>query len=157
MKILKTTVLMSSLVFAAMLWLTRDEWMISQSAFALSNNNHWYWAMHAAIISTFVLDAGTSKRWMGYLVAMSAFGILWYDMYGYPQLHNVLTALTMLLAVFNLIYYADVKERPIVIFVSGVGSLVFLLGVLTDVHIFFAEVVAEFAIAVGITRRIWNE
>tara|TARA_R110000822_G_C15214308_1_gene483639 strand:+ start:565 stop:981 length:417 start_codon:yes stop_codon:yes gene_type:complete len=111
--------------------------------------------MHASIIVTFILDAGTSKRWMGYIVSLSAFGILWYDMYGYPQTHNILTALTMVLAVFNLIYYSDRKERPIVILTCSVGSVVFLLGVLTDIHIFFAEVVAEFAIAIGILRRIW--
>lgn len=156
MKIFKTIVLVSSLLFAAILWLTRDEWMISQSAFALSNNNHWYWAMHGSIILTFILDAGTSERWQGYLVSLAAAGVLWYDMYGYPQLHNILTGLLMVLAVFNIIFYADKKERPIVILASFIGSLIFVLGVTTDIHIFFAEVVAEFAIVVGVARRIWK-
>lgn len=157
MKILRTIVLVAVLVFAAILWITKEVPMISQSAFALSPNNHWYVLMHLSIMLTFVLDAIFGRRVWGWAVAAASAGTLAFNMYDFPVIHNLFTAATMATAVFNLIYYATPNNRPYAIVNSAIGSLVFILGVYTEgVHIFFAEVVAEFCIGVGMARRIWR-
>lgn len=156
-KILKTALLTSTLVFAAVLWLTRDQFMISQSAFALSNNNHWYWLMHLSIIATFVIDFIQYKRLWSLAVSVASACVLAFDMYNFPWWHNLFTGLMAALAVFNVIYYAGKQERPFAIMNSLVGTLVFLLGLWTDVHLFFGEVVIEFTIGVSMVRRFWKE
>jgi len=156
MKILRTIILVAVLVFAAILWGTKDAPMISQSAFALSPNNHWYVLMHLSIILTFVLDAIFGRRIWGWAVAAASAGTLAFNMYDFPLTHNLFTAGIMATAVFNLVYYATPKTRPYAILNSVVGTVVFLLGLLTTgVHVFFAEMVAELAIGVGMARRIW--
>lgn len=156
MKILRTIVLIAVLVFAAILWGTKDAPMISQSAFALSPNNHWYVLMHLSIMLTFVLDAIFGRRPWGWAVALASACTLAFNMYDFPVVHNLFTASIMATAVFNLIYYATPHTRKYAILNSVVGTGVFLLGVFMDgVHIFFAEVVAELAIGVGMARRIW--
>lgn len=156
MKILRTVVLVAVLVFAAILWVTKEIPMISQSAFALSPNNHWYVLMHLSIMLTFVLDAIFGRRQWGWAVVVGSAGTLAFNMYDFPLTHNIFTAFTMAAAVFNLIYYASPKNRTFAIVNSGVGTLIFLLGVLTDgVHVFFAEVIAEACIGIGMLRRIW--
>lgn len=158
MKILRTIVLVAVLVFAAILWGTKDVPMISQSAFALSPNNHWYVLMHLSIMLTFVLDAIFGRRIWGWAVVATSAGTLAFNMYDFPIVHNLFTAGIMATAVFNLIYYATPHTRKYDILNSVVGTGVFLLGLFTDgVHIFFAEVVAEFAIGVGMARRIWKK
>lgn len=156
-RILKTIILASTLVFAAVLWMTRDEFMISQSAFALSDNNHWYWLMHISIIVTFVLDWLHHSRLWSLAVSVASALVLAFDMYHFPWLHNFFTGLMAALAVFNVIYFASKKERPYAIMNSGVGVLVFMLGFLGDVHLFFGEVVIEFTIGVSMIRRIWED
>lgn len=156
-KIIRTLLIVSTLVFAAVLWLTRDQYMISQSAFALSDNNHWYWLMHLSIIATFVIDWLKYKRLWSLGVAVATAGILGFDMYNFPWLHNFCTGIMAALAVGNVIYYASTKERPYAIMNSLVGTVFFLLGLWTDVHLFFGEVVIEFTIGVSIVRRIWKD
>lgn len=156
MKVLRTIVLIAVLVFAVILWGTKDAPMISQSAFALSPNNHWYVLMHLSIMLTFVLDAVFGRRAWGWAVVVMSAGTLAFNMYDFPLLHNLFTAGIMASAVFNLIYYATPKTRKYAILNSIVGTTVFLLGLFTDgVHVFFAEVIAEFTIGVGMARRIW--
>lgn len=157
MKVLRTIVLVAVLVFAAILWGTKDEPMISQSAFALSPNNHWYVLMHLSIMLTFVLDAIFGRRPWGWLVVTASAGTLAFNMYDFPLTHNLFTAGIMSSAVFNLIYYATPKTRVYAIVNSVVGTVIFLLGLLTnDVHVFLAEVIAELTIGIGMARRIWR-
>jgi hypothetical protein len=156
MKIIRTIVLVAVLVFAAILWGTKDVPMISQSAFALSPNNYWYVLMHLSIMLTFVLDAIFGRRAWGWVVVAASAGTLAFNMYDFPLTHNLFTAGIMASAVFNLIYYATPKTRVFAILNSVVGTAIFLLGLLTpNVSVFFAEVVAEFVIGIGMARRIW--
>jgi len=156
MKILRTIVLVAVLVFAAILWGTKDAPMISQSAFALSPNNHWYVLMHLSIMLTFVLDAIFGRRIWGWVVVAASAGTLAFNMYDFPLTHNLFTAGIMASAVFNLIYYATPHTRVFAILNSVVGTTVFVLALTTNgIHVFFAEVVAELAIGVGMARRIW--
>jgi hypothetical protein len=156
MKVLRTIVLVAVLAFAAILWGTKDAPMISQSAFALSPNNHWYVLMHLSIMLTFVLDAIFGRRAWGWVVVAASAGTLAFNMYDFPLTHNIFTAGIMSSAVFNLIYYATPKTRKYAILNSVVGTAIFLIGLFFEgVHIFFAEVIAELAIGVGMARRIW--
>lgn len=157
MKILRTFILTLVLVFAGILWGTREEWMISQSAFALSSNSIWYWLMHLSIILTFILEGIQTKKWSSWLVAGGSAGILAFDMYNYPMLHNTFTAFTMASAVFHIIYHAGTEKRPYAILNCFVGTLLFLLGLLSGVHLYFGEVIAEFAIGVAMVRKIWRK
>lgn len=158
MKILKTLLLISTLVFAAILWATKMEWLPSQSAFALSDNVHWYYLMHGSIIATFVWDYFTYKRPWSMLVAILTAGIVLFDMYAFPITHNIMTGAMAVTAVGNLIYYApDRHERGYAIMNCGVGALFFLLGLLVwDVHLFLGEAIIELAVGVAMARRIWG-
>jgi hypothetical protein len=155
MKILRTIVLVAVLVFAAILWGTKDAPMISQSAFALSPNSLWYVLMHLAIMLTFVLDAIFGRRVWGWAVVAASAGTLAFNMYEFPLVHNLFTASIMATAVFNLIYYATPKTRIYAIVNSCVATAVFLIGLSSNLSIFTAEVIAEFMIGVGMARRIW--
>jgi hypothetical protein len=107
---------------------------------------------------TFVLDAIFGRRIWGWAVVAASAGTLAFNMYDFPITHNLFTAGIMATAVFNLIYYATPHTRKYDILNSVVGTGVFLLGLFTEgVHVFFAEVVAEFAIGVGMARRIWKK
>lgn len=156
MKILRTGLVIAVLLSAAMLWVTRQEDLISQSAYALSPNNIWYVLMHLSIMFTFALDAIFGRRVWGWAVTLASAGTLAFNMYDFPLVHNLFTAGIVVTAVFNLIYYATPMGRLYAMINSGVGTIVFLMGVLADVHIFFAEVVIEFCIGVGMVRRIWK-
>jgi len=155
MKIFRTIVLIAVLVFAGILWATKEMPMVSQSAFALSPNNHWYVLMHLSIMLTFVLDVIFGRRKWGWLVVIASAGTLAFNMYDFPVLHNTFTAGIMATAVFNLIYYATPKTRIYAVVNSVIGTAVFLIGLNTSLHIFTAEVIAEFMIGVGMARRIW--
>lgn len=154
-KILKTAILVCTLLFAGILWFTGDEPLQSQSAFALESNNHWYWLMHLSIFFTFILDAYTHRRFWSFLVSFFVIWIVAFDMYAYPMLHNIATGIMAVLAIGNVIYYAGPKERMFAIVNSFVGALLFILGLLSTVHLFFGEVVIEFTLGVAMARRIW--
>jgi hypothetical protein len=155
MKILKTAVIVCTVLFAAILWFTGNQTLQSQSAFALEPNNYWYWLMHCSIFFTFVLDAYTDKRLWSFLVALLVLGIVGFDMYEYPLLHNIMTGAMAILAVGNVIYYAHPKERPIAIMSAFIGSLLFVLSLFTDISVFLGEVVIECTLGVALARRIW--
>lgn len=157
MKIFRTIILLAVLVFSAILWATKDMPMISQSAFALSPNNHWYILIHLSIMLTFVMDAIVGKRWVSWLTVAGSAGTLAFNMYDFPFIHNAFTAFTMATAVFNIIYYATPRTRKYAIVNTSVGTGIFLLGLFTSTHLFFAEVVAEAAIGIGMARRIWRK
>ena len=155
MKIFRTIVLIAVLVFAGILWITKEVPMISQSAFALSPNNHWYVLMHLSIMLTFVLDVIFGRRKWGWAVVAASAGTLAFNMYTFPVLHNILTASIMATAMFNLIYYATPKTRLFAVVNSCMATVVFLIGLNTSLHIFTAEVIAEACIGIGMARRIW--
>lgn len=157
MKILKTAILVCTVLFAGILWFTGDKPLQSQSAFALEPNNHWYWLMHLSIFSTFILDAYTHRRFWSFLVSFFVVWIVAFDMYAYPMLHNVVTGIMAILAIGNVIYYASVKERMFAIVNCTVGSLLFILGLLSTVHLFLGEVIIEFTLGVAMARRIWSQ
>lgn len=154
MRMLRTSILIMTILFAAMLWFTRSEWLPSQSAFALSDNVIWYYLMHASIAITLFLDLKGKE--VSVLAAIATLFIVIFDMYSYPILHGLATATMAALAAFSMIYYASKKERPYAIVNCGAGALCFVLGLLVwDFHLFFGEVVIEFTIGVAMVRRMW--
>lgn len=155
MKIIKTAVLVLTVLFAALLWFTGNQSLQSQSAFALEPNNYWYWLMHLSIFSTFILDAYTDRRFWSFLVALFVLGIVGFDMYAYPLLHNIMTGAMAILAVGNVIWYAHPKERAIASIAAGIGSALFVLSIYTDISVFLGEVIIECTLGVAIARRIW--
>ena len=159
MKIFRTVLMSMVLMFAGILWATRAEFLPSMSAFAFKPNNIFYIGMHFCIFFTFLIDGIVSKgiRWTSYFVSLGALGILAFDMYSYPMAHNLITAFTVSLAVFNMIFHGLPKNRPLHILNGVVAGLFFFLGVLTSVHLFLAEAIAEFTIAVSMLWRIWKE
>lgn len=158
MKIIRTLVLVAAIVFGALLWFTRIEWMNSQSEFALADNNYWYRLMHISIILTFMLDAIVYDRAWSFLVAVATVGILMFNMYEYPLTHNIMTGVMAVLAAGNLIYFSSKVERPRAMMNVGVGTLCFLLGLLVwDFHLYLGESIIEFTLGVALVRRIWIE
>ncbi len=156
MKILKTILISSTFIFVLLLWLTRLEWLPSMSAFALSDNVIWYYLMHFSIIGIFIWDYITHKNWESIIVSLFGVGVLIFDMYSFPIMHNIMTALLFASGVYNIIRYADnTQERVYSIFNASVGTLFFLVGLWSNMHLFFAEGVAEFCLAVSMTRRVW--
>ena len=141
-----------------MLWITRNEWLPSQSAFANQPNVWWYYGMHASIALTFILNYIRNRTFVSILVAIAtAFIVIW-DMYTASMLHNIATGTMAALACYDMIRYTSTIQRPYVLMNCGVGAIVFLLGFLIwDVHLFFAEMVIEFTIGVAMARRIWVE
>ena len=157
MKILKTLVLVLTILFACILWFTGNQTLKSQSAFALEPNNYWYWLMHASIFFTFALDAYTDRRLWSSLVSFFVLGIVAFDMYEFPVLHNVMTGAMIVLAIGNVVYYATDKERLFAVVNCSIGALLFLLGFFSAIHLFWAEVIIELCLGVAIARRIWRK
>lgn len=156
MKILRTILILLSLIFAALLWATRLEYLPSMSAFALSPNVSWYWLMHLTIIATFIWDAFVTKKWQALIVAICGVATLVLDMYNFPLLHNIATASLFITASYNLIRYSHSKQERIYSIVNcGTAAILFLLGLYTNVHLFFAEGIVMFCIGISMTRRIW--
>lgn len=159
MKTIKTLFVVFSIVFAFMLWWTRTEELQSQSAYAISGNSFWYYAMHISIVLSFISDWITHRnRWINWLPAIGSVLIMVFDMYNYPSAHNWATGYTMGSAVLSLLVYApSPRERIYIALNCLVGALMFPLGIYTEVHLFFTEVIAEFCIGIGLARRFWIE
>jgi hypothetical protein len=162
LKSLRVVTLISVLVAAITLWITRDTDYPSQSYSASASNVFFYYWMHSAIMATFILDFLDSKiktgrfRWFSLLIPIFGIGVLVWDMHNFPVKHNVSTALLMMAAVTNLIYYARSKmERIYAIVLCFVGAVMFPLGLLSEVSLFWAEVIAEGCISIGMARRIY--
>lgn len=155
MKIFKTLLICSTFLFITLLWLTRLEWLPSQSAFALSNNVIWYYLMHLSMIGIFVWDYITNKKLQSLLVSLCGVGVLVFDMYSFPMIHNIATALLFLTASYNIIMFSNKKERKYSIINCSVAALFFLFGLLTEMHLFYAEAIVELCIGVSMARRVW--
>lgn len=157
MKILRILILASTVIFAITLWMTGSRTLESQSAFALEPNNHWYWLMHLSIFFTFVLDSISNRRLWSFLVALSTLGIVAFDMYSYPMLHNIMTGTMVILAAGNLIYYAGKKERGIAISNAIIALLLFIIGSFSIINLFMSELIVEFNFGLIMTLRILRE
>lgn len=153
------TILVISVLFnALMLWLTRVEFLPSMSAFAGAYNQIWYLAMHYSMAFIFFLDGATSKRWLSTLIGFGPLFILGFDMYEYSTAHNWSTGITVVLAVYSIIFQNDKKERPYSILLGVLAGGIFLVGFLVEsMHLFLAEAIAELAIGAGVLRRSYNE
>lgn len=154
-KLIRTILVSLVIISAGLLWFTRAEWLPSQSAFALSNNVWFYYTMHASMFFTYIISARVNRRWFNYFIAGGIIGIVAFDMYNFPWLHNAFTAMTFIMAIFEMIYFSSVRNRPINIFLACGAALYFLLGLYTNFHLFLAEAVAEFFVGSAQLRRIW--
>lgn len=160
---IRTVIIVSALIAPVFLWITRLEDYPSQSYSAIFANVFFYYWMHIAIQATFALDWLDGKlrhgsfRWFALLPVVFGVGVVVWDMHEFPVKHNIATALLMASAVFNLIYYAHNKfERSVAILLAVVGAIMFPIGMFTEVSLFWTEVIAEAAIAIGILRRIYG-
>lgn len=155
-KIILTILLLATLLCAMLLWETKEEWMPSMSAFALSNNVSWYILMHCCMILFWFWDSSAHYRPMSSFIGFANIGILAFNMYDDRWLHNGFTFLTVLLAVISLIYYSSKKNKPHNYFIGGVVAIIFVLGLTTSLHLFLAEAIVIFCIGVGKLREIWS-
>ena len=141
MKTAKTILGVLSIFSAIMLWSTKGEWLGSLSAFALSDNVHWYRCMHLCIISFFLINV--SNKWYEFLIPIGMSSVFIFDMYHFPTIHNVSTAISLLLACFGIIYANKGFWRNVMMFLSGSAILIFCLGYFSNtVHLLLAEIIA---------------
>ena len=149
MKRLKTTLLSLSFVFAGLLWFTKDEYLPSLSAFALSSNAMYYRAMHLSVAFFFMINAIDFKKYATEFALAGGMGlILIFDMYNTPTLHNVITVSTILLACFTLVVNSIIEKWRAWLLVGGaVGA--FVIGYFTDFHFLLAEVMCMAFLATG--------
>lgn len=132
------------------------EWLPSMSAFHGLPNDVWYFAMHITIIYGFLIDSVKNNKFPPLLVSSFTVGISAFSMYTHPVTHNVMTALMFITVCYYIIKDAPLKfERTLAIFHSGLAGLLFLLGLFVNVHLFLAEALIMFIVAVMMCRRIW--
>jgi len=159
MKLLKTIMLSITFLSAVMLWLTRDEYLGSLSAFALSDNALYYRLMHLSMTWFFLINAIEFKKYATeFILALGVGLILIFDMYQFPVIHNISTAMVILLACFTLIVNAKstLKKWVAVLLVIGaIGS--FVIGYFTNFHLLLAEIITIVFIAVGKLIEIHNK
>lgn len=125
------------------------------SAFANSENNPFYHAMHVFGSWFFILQGAARRRNLYYWVGFGMGGILFTNMYIIQSIHNIVTATTMGLAVATMMFYSNSRNMSANIFASVLAVGIFVLGFLIDsVHLFFAEWIAMAIIAVTMIRRV---
>jgi hypothetical protein len=133
MKLLKTILLLLSILFSALIWVTRGEDLTSLSAYATADNNVFYNLMHLTASWFFLLNARVKKYATEYLLALGMGLILAFDMYKHTSLHNIVTVVTILLACFTLLWNRETsldKKVGIAVVISAVS--VFVIGYFTD-------------------------
>tara|TARA_R110000822_G_scaffold36734_11_gene103234 strand:+ start:1223 stop:1711 length:489 start_codon:yes stop_codon:yes gene_type:complete len=154
-KLTRTLLMIGTLLMPLILWWTRDVDLKSMSAYANANNNFYYHAMHTLGSWFFILNGTAKRRNLYYWVGFGMGGILITNMYVVQTVHNVVTAITMGLAVASMIWYSSKKNMVSNIFMSALAVGVFVLGFLVDsVHLFFAEWFAMFIIAVHMVKKV---
>jgi len=154
-KLLRTCLVSGTILLAALLWFTRTEYFPSLSAFANAQNQIFYNSMHIVASWFFIMNGAKRNNNLDYWVGFGMGGILLTNMYTYPMAHNIVTAATLGLAVFNIIYSSRNFERIVSIFLGTTAIIVFLVGYLTDMHFLLAEVIAMACVAIGMIRSIW--
>lgn len=159
MKVLKTVLVSSSILFAIVLWLTRDESLRSLSAFALSDNAIYYRMMHFTASWFFITNALTTNKCITeWLLGFGMGLILAFDMYHFPLLHNIITASVLGLACYTLIYRTKGFERKLMILLSISAVSVFIIGFkFHEVHLLLAEIVAMVCIMNGKLYLEWKD
>jgi len=159
MKLLKTILLSVTFLSSILLWITRDEYLPSLSAFALSDNAVWYRIMHLSASWFFLINAIEFKKYATeYILALGMGLILAFDMYHHTTIHNVVTVFTLVLASFTLLVNAETtfKKGIALIFVIGaLGS--FALGYFwTGFHFLMAEIIAMTFLSSGKLTEIYS-
>ena len=151
MKTLKTILLSITFISALLLWITRESYLPSLSAFALSDNASWYRLMHLSMTWFFLINAMDFKKYATeFILALGIGLILIFDMYHHPLIHNLATAFTIALACFTLIVNAksSLKEN-IAIGLVAIAVIIFLIGYLTNFHLLLAEIIVMALISTG--------
>lgn len=155
MKLLKTILLSITFISAALLWITRSEYMDSLSAFALSENARFYRLMHISAAFFFLVNALDFKKYATeYALAGGMALILIFDMYNDPVLHYVFTVATLLTACVTLIINSHLKKW-LSYSITVAAVVVFLVGRTPLLHFLFAEVIAMALIASGKLTEIY--
>lgn len=155
-KLFRTVFLGISLILAALVPLTADTWYNSLSAHADANNEWVYNAMHIFSCLFLFLNAHAQKRNFDYIVGLGMIGILLTNMNDYPVLHNLFTGITLIAALFGMLYYCSKRNRVVNIFLSVGVSMMFLVGYFTTgVYFALAEIVVIHMLGVHYLRRIW--
>ncbi len=169
LKVLCTSAIVACMGYVSLLWATKLEWLPSQSAFALSENAIWYYFMHFSIMFAFFMmwmifsklkkqgHVENNKPWLYLLPVITGAGVVIFDMYNWPKLHNIFTAALFITASLSLILNAKNRDDGMYIFACGVSALIFLLGVVSNVHLFFAEATVEFILGTLILDKIWEK
>jgi hypothetical protein len=154
-KIIKTILTVVSITSAILLWVTREEWLPSLSAFALSTNVLWYRTMHISAIIFCTIDG--ARRKSSYFLAFGMSLILIFDMYHHTLIHNIATASTLLLACILLLVENKGFERIVMVPIVLSAVLFFSVGYFNSTfHFLMAEILALGCIYIGKLREIWN-
>lgn len=154
-KLLRTCLLIGSILSAIVLWITRTGYSPSLSSFANANNQIFYYLCLLSSSWFFILNGSKRDNNLDYWVGFGMGCILLTNMYIMPIAHNIATGLTLGLAIFNIIYETSKKERIVNIFL-GIGAIgIFCIGYFTSFNFLFAEVIAMACIAIGMIRGIW--
>lgn len=157
MKTLKTILLISSFLFSGILWLTREEYLESLSAFALSKNALYYRAMHISTILFFMVNAISYKKYATeFALAGGMSLILIFDMYNHNVLHSIFTISTVLLACLTLVINSKLNKRLSWILVIG-ACTTFSIGYFTSMHFLLAEVITMAILASGKLLEIYKK
>lgn len=144
-----------TLVMPFILWTTRNQDFPSMSAFANADNNPFYHAMHVFGSWFFILQGAAKRRNLYYWVGFGMGGILFTNMYIIQTVHNIVTAMTMGLAVGCMVFYSSRKNMAANIIMATLAVSVFIVGFLTNIfHLFFAEWFAMFIIAVHMIKKV---
>lgn len=147
--------MIGSILSAITLWLTRTEYFPSLSSFANANNQIFYYLCLLGSSWFFILNGAKRDNNLDYWVGFGMGGILLTNMYIMPTAHNIVTGLTLALAVFNIIYETTKKERIVNTFLGAGAVGIFCVGYFTSFNFLFAEVIAMAFIATGMIRGIW--
>tara|TARA_R110002167_G_scaffold75359_2_gene210413 strand:- start:9145 stop:9648 length:504 start_codon:yes stop_codon:yes gene_type:complete len=123
----------------------------SQSGYANQENVIWYISIHIGMMMAFFLLNAFTKRFFYGLTALSSLLVVMLDMYGYPTIHNLSTAILFGLSSYCLVAYSNVILRKayfITCLLLGLafGTVVALRGSL-PFDIYEIETVIEWSFA----------
>lgn len=155
-KLSRTIYLVLALFFAILTVYTSSEWYESLSHHASANNFMVYNLMHIFSAVFFFANGYAQQRMFDYVIGAGMLGILITNVNYVPNLHNVVTVLTLLCTLFSMLYFTEPKNKIVNLFLAVATVTVFLLGYLSDkIYFAFAEIVCMFVIGVHMMRRVW--
>ena len=126
MKAISTIIISLSILSAFMLSLTASEQLQSLSAYDLTNGVIWYKLMHGLAI--IFLASNHDKNKYNLAIAIGMLLILSFDMHHYLVIHNTVTALTLILAIFSLVSVITGFRLMQMIFIGACSITVFCIG-----------------------------